>query len=377
MKSIQQVRIFASFPSDVALEANSLDSVVEELNKTSAKNHNIRFETIRWHRDVRSGTGTDPQEFINTQIAGDFDVLVATFWGRAGTKTPRAESGAIEEVKSAIRDFKTNGKVPIVLVYAKSVGLDPIRIDREQLDVLQKFYDWLSAQGQVYKEFSDIASYEKSLRLDLSCVALELATVSPAAPVLPVHQKVRDTSMLDTDGLDNLGMLDYIDMEREASKKRVELIAHHDKAFRVFTDGFRVSSTKGASPRSTASMRKNLATIGKIWDVYSAEDSATLMELRLVTERYFYALSKIVGIGSVLSKESNKIFLEKLSLDVVHYNTHSDGLRRFKDTMERAPNLTAENNQSKKRLVSVLLDWVEYYRWCESSAKNICELLRS
>lgn len=95
------LQIFVASPSDVSDERELLETVVAQLNQTWSTSLGITFELVKWGTHVHPSFSSDPQAVINEQIGLEYDVFIGIFWGRLGTSTPRAASGAIEEFDRA------------------------------------------------------------------------------------------------------------------------------------------------------------------------------------------------------------------------------------------------------------------------------------
>ncbi|MER0041103.1 hypothetical protein [Pseudomonas sp. MGal98] len=100
------LNVFIASPSDVSDERKILDSVINELNKTWSKSLKLRLEPIKWETDAYPNFGPYSQDVINNQIDDDYDIFIAIFWSKIGTKTPAAQSGTIEEFERAYKNTR-------------------------------------------------------------------------------------------------------------------------------------------------------------------------------------------------------------------------------------------------------------------------------
>ncbi len=137
----RKIRVFVASPGDVQIERDSLQGVVNELNRTIgalAPSSGVQVDLVRWETDVAPGLGRG-QELINTQI-GDYDIFVGIFWKRFGTPTGKAGSGTQEEFEIAFKRWEKRGKPRAMLYF----NVEPIRPpqSRGELDQLTKLFEF-------------------------------------------------------------------------------------------------------------------------------------------------------------------------------------------------------------------------------------------
>ena len=168
MKEIRLIRIFASCPSDISDELNSLKLVVDEINKTVGKQNSFIIQILNWNEDTYSLQGDDPQDAINQQIDDQYDLLVGLMWMRIGTPTKRDKSGTIEEINRALDNRKN------FLIYFKTTPPSTLNdLVLEDIARINNYKKELSDKGVLYKEFSTISNFEKLLRLHLTNLILD------------------------------------------------------------------------------------------------------------------------------------------------------------------------------------------------------------
>ena len=86
MKANTAVRVFLASPMDVVEERQLFKRTVEKVNNVIGRNLGIYFEVVGWEDDVLPDAGIDAQDVVNSQIKQDYDVFVALFKSRVGTK---------------------------------------------------------------------------------------------------------------------------------------------------------------------------------------------------------------------------------------------------------------------------------------------------
>jgi hypothetical protein len=132
-------QIFIASPSDVEEERNLTKSVIDELNKTIASDHNIVLELLRWETDSFPNFGDDPQDVINSQIGQNCDVFVGILWSRFGTPTNRASSGTEEEFLNVFQRWRRDPKSVTIMFYFKDAPIEPSKINLEQISKVIEF----------------------------------------------------------------------------------------------------------------------------------------------------------------------------------------------------------------------------------------------
>lgn len=373
MQSIRNIKVLASFPSDVVDEASALDVIVSELNRTIGDAHGVRLEIINWLRDVRPGIGVDVQDVVNKQVGDLFDVIVATFWTRAGTPTPRAESGSIEEVKSAVSKSKKTGRLPFVLVYLKHEAVDVFQVDLAQMQTLLGFRQWLTENGVLYKPFQDRASFEAIVRVDLAKIATELARDAGESSQL--------VSVSANGGMpdEELGLLDYLDIQDEAFGKMGELLDDQTKSLETVTDA--VTSTAAemrqlsSNDFDRAALRRLLRKGSEAWVQFSLEAGARLLEFQKSADAGYDAIARAISLGASSGKEAREKLKSQLSSSVNSSKSAAESTKGYRDSVAGFPRMTSESNRAKRQMVDVLDRWIGQFERNASLAREIFDSL--
>jgi anti-sigma regulatory factor (Ser/Thr protein kinase) len=165
---VNRLSVFVASPSDTTDERDRLGHVIAELNRGVAAAANIVLSLIRWETHVRPGIGTDPQAVVNRQVPVG-DVLVALFWKRLGTPTPRALSGSVEELEKAINRWHKSQDIEI-LVYFNQQPYTPTARDLEQVTRLLAFREQVERMGILVCEYDGPADFEAKVREHLTAV---------------------------------------------------------------------------------------------------------------------------------------------------------------------------------------------------------------
>jgi hypothetical protein len=150
------IEVLIASPGDVIEERQAARETILDWNRKFSKRTRIVLQPRMWELDARPQIGSDPQELINRQFVRDCDLVIAIFWTRLGTKTPRADSGTVEEISE-----HANAGKP-ALVYFSSRNVDPRKIDFDQYQAVQTFREKLGG-GAILGSFSDLDDFKRLL----------------------------------------------------------------------------------------------------------------------------------------------------------------------------------------------------------------------
>lgn len=163
MKKISQIKLMISCPNDIKDEIDSINLIVDEINKSSGKHSEYAIQIVTWKYDTYTDVASDGQEVINNQLEDEYDILVGLLWLRAGTPTKRYDSGTIEEINLALLKNDT-----FPLIYFKTAPPDNIyNIDHNQFEIIKKFKSELIVDGVLYKDYNSIDVFESMFRINL------------------------------------------------------------------------------------------------------------------------------------------------------------------------------------------------------------------
>jgi hypothetical protein len=166
-RNTQTISIFLASPSDVSAERDLVSQVVAEWNQIHSRSHGVYFEILRWETNVSAGFGDDAQQVVSSQVGDDYDALIAIFWARVGTETPRSQSGSIEEYERALSRHAAGEQVEIAFFF-KDAPVSLKEIDFLQAQAVDDLKARLHQDGALFKEFIDMSGlrYEVNLLLD-------------------------------------------------------------------------------------------------------------------------------------------------------------------------------------------------------------------
>ncbi len=165
--------IFVASPRDVSEERDRLESIIEEVNSTHARQTGIRLELLKWERDASPGFAEDAQAVINAEIPQDYDIFVGIFWHRIGTPTKRAKSGTIEEFYLAkARHDQDANSIRLMLYFKDAPPLTMNDFDPDQYKGVVDFRSQVSKAGGYYKVFVTPDDFTNAVRIDLTKLVL-------------------------------------------------------------------------------------------------------------------------------------------------------------------------------------------------------------
>jgi hypothetical protein len=160
------LRILIASPGDVNEERQAIRDVIKNINYWAIF-ANIEFSTIDWENYSYPSIGDYPQDALNNQFKGKYDILIGVFWSRIGTKTPNYESGSIEEIEIAIDRYKKQRNVNVML-YFKTEHVPEGQIDNEQIKKLNEFKSNLSKRGVFYWDFQNTGDFKNYISQHLA-----------------------------------------------------------------------------------------------------------------------------------------------------------------------------------------------------------------
>jgi hypothetical protein len=115
---VRILRAVVASPSDVQKERDAVESVINDVNRSTCADRGIRIELARWETDTYPGFHPEgPQGLIDPILRiQDCDILVGIFWKRFGSPTKQSGSGTEHEFETAYRAWQLT-KRPQVMMY--------------------------------------------------------------------------------------------------------------------------------------------------------------------------------------------------------------------------------------------------------------------
>jgi hypothetical protein len=141
-------------PGDVQPERNMVRDVIQEWNNVNGSTRKVYLHAVGWETHSAPDFSGHPQEIINSQVLADSDLLVAIFWTRIGTKTPKAASGTVEEILEHVKAGKP------AMLYFSSAPVRPDSVDSEQYAKLLEFKELCKSKG-LFETFESLYEFRQ------------------------------------------------------------------------------------------------------------------------------------------------------------------------------------------------------------------------
>lgn len=350
------LNVFLASPGDVSEEREVLESIVHELNKSWSRTLGVRFELVRWETDTYPSFGTDPQNVINQQIGSDYDIFIGMFWGKIGTKTPRSDSGSLEEFELAYERLKEVNPSLDIMIYFKDAPIPPSKLDPKQLERLHIFKSSLGSLGGLYWDFEDISDFESILRTHLSAVAQKWARRHDVGFGEQLKENVEENDA------DDYGFLDYLERFSSLNNEMCLSLSHitnatekvskdfeiRTKAINDITDGgkvYEISDAKKIIKLASEDMSRYSNLVDSQVPIFaSSKDGAldALSKALMVYRDFNVDISDLEDLNKSINEMRESAIGSKV------------GLLKFRETMSDLPRITSQSNRAKKRVLKSL-----------------------
>ncbi len=232
-EQFQKLRVFVASPRDVVEERRCLSPVIDELNRSVAKDKGLVLELIRWETHATPEMGR-PQEIISRQI-GQYDIFIGIMWKHFGTPTGLTESGTQEEFNLAYRYWKKTGK-PRIMFYFNQAPYTLRSI--EEVEQVQKVLDFrkeLEQHGLIC-EYSGPDDFERKAREHLASIIQELKKEDLDSASKAVSLEYTTDPVVD---LFNTAFSEWKTHHVYASRDRLELFLQNRGKIDVTNDNLR------------------------------------------------------------------------------------------------------------------------------------------
>lgn len=188
MPQIEQIQVFLASPGDVQAEREQARNVIEELNRTLARDKSVNLKVVGWDTDAFPGYGGDAQSLVNRQIAdmGQYDLFIGIMWNRFGQATPRAGSGTEEEFDRAVAAFEQNGKPEIMFYFSQAPSNLTTEDQVEQKAKVLQFKKKVQHGGLTWN-YGAADEFRTLLHSHLSNWLIERNKETPRPPAAPSH----------------------------------------------------------------------------------------------------------------------------------------------------------------------------------------------
>jgi hypothetical protein len=357
------LKVFIASPSDVTDERESLESVIQEINKVWSGQLGLRLELERWEANARPGFGTDAQAVLNSQINRDCDVFIAIFWGRLGTPTPRATSGTVEEFQRALARHRASPGSVELLIYFKDAPIAPSKLDPVQLQRLAEFKREVEKIGGLHWTFETTADFESTARSHLGALVQAWAARSRSGRSTDSVQRSPEPVESESPKLDDSDEYGFLDHLETFDAKNSDMCA----ALRYMAE-----ATERIKLRFSE-RAQSLNGLGELTEKGNLRDAKKAITL-LSDDLHSYAA--VLEQQLPLFTGSSKASLEAVSRALVVYKDFkkgddanlvtlaqtfgemreagigaAEGLNGFKSMLAGLPRVTIEFNKARRRVI--------------------------
>lgn len=329
-RTVKEVRIFISSPSDVNSERAAAKKVIDELNRTLCDHNGIVLKPLTWEDNTYSAVGAYSQDVINEQI-GRYDLFVGIMATRFGTPTPNAGSGTEEEFNLAYK----NREETHIMFFFDDRPIKPSEIDYNQSQKVEFFKKQIADKGLFYKLFNN--DFEDVFRASLTKFLLDNypnndknGTVNETVSLQLTKEfeeyiNSTDTNFTHPSG----GNLSFEDL-------------YVPQNLRILTD-----ANKNEKRTNIETLTEAIDIDGIHYHIIGGERSGKTALCKYVFRRYYYRenLTPILIKGSDLSTKTRKN-------DIIKIVTNA-----FKGQYEGYINLPTENAEENNDFVIIIDDF--------------------
>jgi len=257
----------------------------------------------------------------------------------------------------------------------KTGGVDVLTLDPDQIATLSNFRKWLTDNGVLFKPFHDQSSYEALLRVDLSKVATELSN----EPTLGTSEGTDIHQDLYSD--DDLGLLDYLDMQDAEFGRISELMDEQSRSIQILTESFKDDTEDSnrllKSDLDRKAFKRLLRRSSQSWNTFSGESEIRLVKIQESTANAFNSIAMALSLGASAGEEAKQSLIAQLQGSIDSSAGAAQSTRSFRDSILAFPRMTVELNHAKRRLADVLGRWAAHFDTTEQLAKDILDSISS
>ncbi|WP_367350036.1 hypothetical protein [Sphingobium yanoikuyae] len=379
------VTIFLSSPSDLAPERDFISRFVKEWNDIHGRSKSVIFEILKWEDSFSAGFGTDGQNVINKQTPS-YDLLIALFWTRLGTATPRSLSGSVEEYEIALDRYRRGENIDIAFFF-KDSPINWRSSDIEQLKLLKDFEEKIHGDGAFTKTFVDDENLRTELSLLFNKISEKFITSSENSQKINAGntaqlnslQKIKEI-LNDIPDEEELGLFDIIDDLNRHSSEATEILGEMNLKMNQLTDVTTkivdemntISSVRVVEPSDAKPQIKKLVLAMNSYSDFIEEklpifsESAFSMGVdtrKLISVSYDFMSNDPDSTKNLQELQEN---LNDLSFGISSYNDSFLNARKATLELQRT---TVEFGKSRNRMVSNMDKIIEV----NGNLKNIFE----
>lgn len=180
---LQILRIVVASPSDVQAERNTVQKVIDELNRGVAADRGLSLSLSLWETDAYPGFHPEgPQGLIDPILRiEDCDILIGIFWKRFGTPTKGAQSGTEHEFKTAFEAWKQNQRPQIMVYFSQKPYLPRSSEEATQWAKVLEFQQGFPREG-LWWSYKNRTQFGELVRNHLTLFIRTQFRISPHNP---------------------------------------------------------------------------------------------------------------------------------------------------------------------------------------------------
>ena len=163
---VETLRVVICSPSDVQEERNLVEQVCRDLNRTTAKDRNLRLDTWRWETDSYPGFHVEGGQGLIDDLMQieDADLVIGIFWTRFGTPTSDGRTGTEHELDRAIAAWeKQQRPMPMLFFRTEPPQLRGVKA-RAQWAEVAAYQEKIGGRKGLYLEYEKPPDFERKLR---------------------------------------------------------------------------------------------------------------------------------------------------------------------------------------------------------------------
>ena len=397
MADVEEIRVFIASPSDVEAERDSLERVIERVNRSVADLEPVRLRLVRWETAVQPAIGGDPQEIIGSQLAGKYEVFIGILWMHFGTPTPRFDSGTREEFEAAVAKHKEDSSSVSVMFYFKDAPRAPMDIDPEQLQKVQEFRRKYKEEG-IYGTFTDTDSFKETVQIQLTRLAIgwrggerQVDVTHISNPAVPDDEAEDGSGESHIDPLptqvsdDDQGFLDLVEEGVQGFDEGTTVLRRLDKHIRELgektargTEDLTNEQNEAGdiNPSRAKKIINSMADdIARIATSIQAEIVPFKNTFRTGIRAYGRAANLLPDFGGDTAEQLEDAISGTATLEQ-EISKAQEALLGLKNVLVATPRVTSKYNKAKKKILEVLADLDREMSATKTSAKQTGQFLK-
>lgn len=360
--TITKYKIFLASPSDLYNERISIEEVIDELNLTFGKQHDIHLELLKWETHSAPAIAiSHPQEIINADIGHDYDLFIGLIWKKFGTPTNNANSGTEEEFLNAYNRFLETPNSLQVLFYFNTTPVSIDDINPEQLLKIKNFKNDIGKNKKVlYWEYQNFQQLSKFLRIHIPQRIMELRKFHQLNYNVNKQNEILNVEILN----EEYGIIDYQEMIENNFQESTSSLSRITEATKWIGEQMDKKTSEmeamniSGNQISRKALKNYFVRTAKVMDNYADRIKPEIPIFKDYFEKGIDAMSNLINISrDDLSLEKNEIEETEQSLsELIDGMAHSiKGMESFLQSVTSLPRISKELNKAKLN-VSIKLE---------------------